>query len=448
MKKIVASVGLVALGATGLHAATVPGFTPDAPKPWTLSVVLQGFYDDNVNSAPSGPGKVDSFGFEVDPGISFNWNSHDQTTFSLSYLYGFKYYDNQPPGNSDHYDQNHTFTLLFNHAFSERYRISLGDSFVIGQEPDFLRSGNFYNTYQRIPGDNIRNYGSITFDAQMSQTFGIQVGYGNAYYNYKDAGAEVITDINGVPIGVGEPVAGGGFVDGPSRSGTLDRLEHAIHVDGRWQMQPDTVGILGYQYGQTDYTGDEPIGVDSSGNVLMSRVRNSRSHYGYLGVEHTFRPDFTGAVRAGARVIDFYNDSTSNSDVTPYVMATLRYNYQPQSFVEAGFSYDRAATDMFTVDSNGSITTDTDTAGAWVTVNHAITPKLIGSIIGQIQDSIYNGGTLDNKSELYYVVGLNLQYKFNPHFSTSVGYNFDKLDSDIGRSFDRNRVYIGLTASY
>lgn len=431
MKKIVASVGLVALGATGLKAGTVGGLTPDAPKPWTLSVALQGFYDDNVNSAPSGPGKVDSFGFEVDPGVSFNYNLQEQTTFSLSYLYGFKYYDKQPPGNADHYDQTHSFSLFFNHRFNERYRVSVADSFVIGQEPDFLRSGNVNDVYQRIPGDNIRNYGSITFDGQMSQTFGVQVGYANTFWDYKDSGA-VVT--NGVVF--------------PSRSGTLDRIEHAIHVDGRWQFAPDTIGVLGYQYGQTDFTGNEPIGVDGAGNVFMSRVRNSRSHYGYLGVDHTFRPDFTGSLRAGARVIDFYNDPTSNSDVSPYVMGSLRYNYQPQSYVEAGFSYDRAATDLFTVDTNGSITTDTDTAGLWVTLNHAITPKMIGSIIGQIQDSMYNGGTLNNKSERFYVVGVNLEYKFTPHFSSSVGYNFDKLDSDIGRGFDRNRVYIGLAATY
>jgi hypothetical protein len=448
MKKIVASVGLVALGAVGLKAATVPGFTPDAPKPWTLSLALRGFYDDNVNSAPSGSGKVDSFGFEVDPSVGFNWSSQEQTTLSLNYMYGFKWYDKQPPGNADHYDQNHTFSLLFSHNFSERYKISVGDSFVIGQEPDFLRAGNLYNTYQRIPGNNVRNYGQITFDAQMSRTFGLQLGYGNAFYDYKDAGAIVLTDINGMPIGVGQPISGGGFSLGPSRSGTLDRIEHTIHLDGRWQMAPDTVGVLGYQYGQTDYTGNEPIGVDALGNVYFSRVRNSRSHYGYLGFDHTFRPDLTGSLRAGARYIDFYNDATSNSDVSPYVMATVRYNYLPQSYVEAGFSYDRVATDEFTVASNGSITTDTDAAGFWVTLNHAITPKLIGSIIGQIQDSMYNGGTLNNKTELYYLLGLNLEYRFNPHFSTSVGYNFDKLDSDIGRSFDRNRVYLGLTASY
>ena len=70
--------------------------------------------------------------------------------------------------------------------------------------------------------------------------------------------------------------------------------------------------------------------------------------------------------------------------------------------------------------------------------------------MGQFQNSTYNGGDFDNETERFYTIGVNLAYHFNPHFSTEVGYNFDKLDSDsaIGRSFDRNRVYIGGTASW
>ena len=59
-----------------------------------------------------------------------------------------------------------------------------------------------------------------------------------------------------------------------------------------------------------------------------------------------------------------------------------------------------------------------------------------------------DGGPLDNRDEKYYLVGLNLEYRFNPHFAAHVGYNYDKLESEAGRSFDRNRVYIGVTASY
>jgi hypothetical protein len=48
------------------------------------------------------------------------------------------------------------------------------------------------------------------------------------------------------------------------------------------------------------------------------------------------------------------------------------------------------------------------------------------------------------------MVGLNLAYRFNQYFSTEVGYNYDRLvtSSAINGTFDRNRVYIGVTASY
>jgi long-subunit fatty acid transport protein len=48
-----------------------------------------------------------------------------------------------------------------------------------------------------------------------------------------------------------------------------------------------------------------------------------------------------------------------------------------------------------------------------------------------------------------YVIGLNVEYQFNPHLSAMVGYNYDLLNSDVDfRDFDRNRVYLGVTARY
>ena len=73
----------------------------------------------------------------------------------------------------------------------------------------------------------------------------------------------------------------------------------------------------------------------------------------------------------------------------------------------------------------------------------------IGSITGQFQNSVISGGVFNDVAERYYLVGLNVEYRFNPHLSAHVGYNYDKLDSDIfNRSFDRNRVYAGVTATY
>ena len=53
MKKVIASVGLVALGTSGLQAALDLGDTTDSRKPWSVSATLRGFYDDNPNCYPN-----------------------------------------------------------------------------------------------------------------------------------------------------------------------------------------------------------------------------------------------------------------------------------------------------------------------------------------------------------------------------------------------------------
>jgi len=430
MKKIVASVGLFAVGASGIQAASIMAPTVEGAKPWSVGVTLRGFYDDNINTAPNGPSKVDSFGFDVSPSLSLNWSA-EQTTASLNYVYAFRYYDNKPNGNADHYDQTHTFNALLNHNFSERYVLNVTDSFVIGQEPDLLRTGPTLTDFQRVPGDNIRNYGQIKFNAQLSRLFGLEVGYVNSFFHYADDEATHFESGNLIV----------------SRAALLDRIEHYIHLDGRWTVQPETVAVLGYQYGQVDYTGNDVVGFDAV-QLYSSDVRNNRSHYGYVGADHVFRPDLTGSVRVGARYSDYYNEPGGETQLGPYAKASLRYTYAPESSVELGVTHDRNATDLFSAQ-NGNLTTDAETTAVYGTLSHRIMPRLYGSLTGQFQNSALSGGTLDNSSEQYYLVGLNVEYRFNPHLSAQVGYNYDKLDSEVAnRSFDRNRVYIGVTASY
>ena len=98
MKKIVASVGLVAVGATGLQADLLPALTTESGKPWTVSATLRGFYDDNINTIPDNqtlpPGSSrGSAGFEVSPAVQFSFPM-EQTTLSFGAVYSLKYYDN------------------------------------------------------------------------------------------------------------------------------------------------------------------------------------------------------------------------------------------------------------------------------------------------------------------------------------------------------------------
>jgi len=407
-------------------------------KPWTIGVTVRGFYDDNINSwandsvLPPGYDRS-SIGYEISPSILLDWKL-DQTTIALGYTYSYKYFENKPVFNTDHVDQSHNFTASLAHNFNERTSLSVHDSFVIGQEPDLLRAGNTFSTFQRVSGDNIRNYGSIALDGKITPLIGYEVGYANAFYHYQDE--DSLVD------------AGGNLI-AASTGALMNRMEHNIHLDSRWQLQPDTVGVLGYNFREADYLADQPIGVTSDG-LLMSDARNSRSHVIYAGADHTFRPDLTGSLRAGAQFVDYYNDPTADTDVSPYVQASLRYIYMPESYFEAGVTYDHSATDIVGTDpTQRGFTTDAESFVVWVNLKHRITANLYANLNGQYQNSKFQNGIYDSEKENFYLAGVNLEYRFTRNFSAHAGYNYDNLDSDInGRSFDRNRVYIGATASY
>jgi hypothetical protein len=448
MKKIVASVGLVAIGASGIQTASAQALgAADASKPWSVSATLRGFYDDNTATIPNNitlpPGvHRDSFGFEVSPSAALNW-SVDQTTITLGALYSFLHYDRIPLNATGHNDNTFTFNAGLTHAFNEQISARASDAFVIGQEPDLLRAGNTFSTFQRVSGNNIRNYGSLGLDAQLTPEIGVSAGYDNTFYDYKDRGPSTIT------------LTDGGVLYEPSLAGALNRIENRVHIEGNYQVMPETKALIGYQFTDIDYNANEVIGGVNDPFFLgdtrvYARSRDSREHTGYVGAEHNFTPEFKGAIRVGGSYTEYYNDPGVSASWTPYVNATLKYNYAPMSYVEGGFSYDRNATDVVGAGQLGTTTLDAESAVVFLTVNHAITPQIIGSLLAQFQNSKYHGGTFNNNDEQYYLLGLNLEYRFNQYFSANLGYNYDRLESSssLGRTFDRNRVYIGVTATY
>ncbi|MGN6554990.1 MAG: outer membrane beta-barrel protein [Verrucomicrobiota bacterium] len=437
MNKIVASLGVVVLGASSLPTASAQDFDAPPSKLWNATASLRGFYDDNPSTAPSGPNKNDTFGWEISPGVGLNWEN-EATKVRLGYRYAAKYFSSKPENYAEKYTQDHTFDGALDHAISERFKVGVTDSFVIGQEPDALRVGPTATT-QNIPGNNIRNYGTITFDAQITRLFSLQLGYGNSYFDYADD----FSDSKNVD-------AADNII--PSNSGSLDRIENRANIDARWLLAPETTGLVGAEFQQVNYTADEAIAgnITDPTTILMSDERDRRSYIGYLGADHRFSPNLSGSARVGVQFNDYFNSPNGNSsDVSPYVRLSGQYVYAPESMVSLGFSQSRSATDV-TGQSRDSYVRDTDVSLVYGSIRHRIVPRVYGSLTGSFQNMIYNGHntSLDGKASQYYALGLNLEYKFNPFLSFDAGYNYDRLDSEVTAEYDRNRVYIGVTASY
>src|SRR6185437_9402550 len=154
-------------------------------------------------------------------------------------------------------DQDHTFNAALSHAFNERYSIRVKDSFVIGQEPDALRHDAAFHTPFRVAGDNMVDYGGLTFNAELTPMLGAEVGYDFAWFDYKDK-------FGGVPKNVDFDT---GLIHA-SLSGALDRIEQAPHVSLLWHVRPDTTASISYQFRQVNYTADEPLlGTRATGHL-------------------------------------------------------------------------------------------------------------------------------------------------------------------------------------
>ncbi|MDB6125374.1 MAG: hypothetical protein JWQ71_4367 [Pedosphaera sp.] len=435
MKNMIASAGIITLGAVGVQTADAQFLAAGAEKPWSVSGTLRGFYDDNYNTQPDGPSRVDSFGFEIRPAATLNL-SLPQTTLSLSYVYDMKYYDDRPRNKADH---SHDFEVFVNHNFSPRYSLDFTDSFVIAQEPEVL--DRTLSTPLRSNGNNIRNNGVFNFHAEMTELLGFVFGYSNSFFDYEE---------NAGNLPLGNP--------GPSRSALLDRIEHLVTLNSRWHVRPETTGILGYQFGAVDYISNESIGSTPPifvppatiipGRPIAASTRNNYSHYLYIGVDHNFRRDLIASAKVGGQYTDYYNDPTGKTSLNPYADLSLSYSYMDGGTLVVGFRHSRNPTDVATPSAN-EVTQDQESSALYGTIVQKITPKLTGTLTGQFQYSTFNGGAANNQSDTIYLLGVNLAYQFTHYLSAELGYNYDKLDSAIGaRTFDRNRVYLGVTASY
>ena len=396
MRKMVASVGMVALGAASVQAAAYgPGFaSTDLSQPWSISATLRGFYDDNyLTAASDSPAKRSSFGFVVSPSGSVALST-DQNELGARYTFSAYYFDDR---RDNPWDYTHQFDGYWTHTFSGRFNVHVSDSFVMAQESQILDPFGSGTPF-RTQGDNLHNSGAITLTAQLTHLLSLVLGYSNDFYDYKQDANAVWNNYATIfspfewPRYVNPSPDGTYFLPGGSYSALIDRVEHAILANVQWQLSPQTVGVLGYNYGMIGFTGDEYIaaGVFTfTSNVpdrvlpAKSNVRNYHDHKVYAGVDHTFNPDFTISVRGGGEYADYYNSPNGGSNFAPYGNLDLRYRFGADSYIDAGVQQKYNQTDVAAYNTEASI--------VYASVNHAFTPQLVGSVMGQFQYSRYNG---------------------------------------------------------
>jgi hypothetical protein len=338
MKKVIASAGLLAIGALGTQTVQAQ-LAAGAEKPWSVSATLRGFYDDNYDTQPDGPLRRGTFGYELRPSAQVNL-VQGQTTLNLSYIYSYMYYIDRPNGKAD---QSHDVELFLNHFFNERYSVDFSDSFVIAQEPEIIDPN--LSAVDRANGDNLRNTAAINFHAQLTRLLGLVLGYSNTYYDYNQDAGNVNTSL--------------GQQNFPTYSALLNRMEQYAHIDGRYQISDTSVGILGYQFGAVTYNSPESIADLAAPNTIppypfggpdyvAADTRNNYSHTVYIGLDHTFRSNLSFSGRGGVQFMDYYQSPAGNpqSSPSPYFDLSLNYTYTDGGVVVFGFHNAHNQTDI------------------------------------------------------------------------------------------------------
>jgi hypothetical protein len=424
MKKLIASVGLAALGTATLSAQYAPGLTrQETTKPWSISGSLRGFYDDNINTQPSDTA-VDSWGMEFSPSAALNFVG-ETTYLRLGATYSLKYFEAD-----NRVDHSVDLSAKLQHRLSERFKLGANDTFTYAQEPDVISDIGGIKAVSTRAGNVIRNSGDINFTGTLTPEFSLEGSYANSYYNYQN-----------------DPF-----------SQTLNRFEHRLSIDGGYQIQENLLGILGYTYGINDFTSDEFIPgtevIDLDTGDIVDGIRgtdkNNQTHYFYGGLKQSLTSQLEGTAKVGAQYTTYESRGKSWS---PYAELNLIYTYLPGSSIQFGIKHDRNATDATGADlrDDGTLdfAKDQESTLVYGQLTHAIDVNLIGSLLGSYQNSKFNGGAFNGSVDNIFGLGANLEYKLSQFVSTEVGYNFDRLDSDLdARSYSRNRVYFGLRASY
>ena len=429
MKKVLVCVGLAVIGASTSRAQYNPGLTAaEMAQPYTVAATLRGFYDDNYLTAPNGL-KRSTYGFEVSPQGSFNYNA-GETSLNLNGVYDVKYYDDQ-----EQVDQTVIANANLKHNFSELYSGNVSEAFIYSKEPSVL-SPNAPVAYPlRTQGDNIHNDATIGGSAQLANKLSLTGSYANNLYAYQQLSDDVFHQTTPASI--------------PSLSALLDRIEQTAALNLDWQATDELHGILGYQYEHVSYTSPEPI--IFAPTVILSNRRNTDSHFVFVGADENFTDTLKGSLRVGAQYVDYYNAPNPTSTTDPYVDASLTWQYMADSSLTAGIKHQHNATDVVGAPTAGdkNPVLDATVTAPYVNVSQTIAGNLTANVLGQWQHTTFNGGNEDGKSEDFMILGLNFGYRFSPYLSAETGYNWNKLVSDLsGRDYTRNMVYVGVKGEY
>ena len=191
-----------------------------------------------------------------------------------------------------------------------------------------------------------------------------------------------------------------------------------------------TTGTFGYTFGNDSMTSDDPLANVASGatRTILAEERDRRYHHIYVGASHSFTEDFRVRANVGVELSEYPNAHTSSrqSQVNPWVESKAEYQFTEDSSATLGVKHERAGTDVaFNATNPGLTTTDSQVTTVFGSFDRRVAGPLFGSLVFQIQNTAFAGGTADGLNDQLYTGGLTFRYEILP----------GSLDAETGYSW-------------
>lgn len=401
----IAAVGMASAGA--LCAQSLYDLAPDEtekdslPLTWTVGASIG--WDDNPT--PLGAGGTannnsdESMYGQAYVGATFLNNSPASTTSFGAQIGVIHYFDNIDVPGVDVDDTSFTAALYLNHTqrFNERLRFVSRNSLAYELEPDY----SFGYQSDRQVGNYFRWFTDNAIGYRWSERLATYTGFGLNGITYDD-------------------------VDGS------DRFTWSLYNNFRYQLSQQTVGTFNYRYSDTE--GDEG-------------VTDSTNHYITVGLEHRFSPRAIGVIRAGVQIRDV---DSGSSETSPFFEGSLNVKVNEQFSWKA---YGRYGIEDYSRTIDGANYSGNQTLRLGLSGEYIISQSL--SVIAGVNyiDSNYEdlldgqvGPSSVDEDNFNAYVGFDLG--LTDAISLNGRYNFETLNSDADRDYDRNRFSLGVSAQF
>ena len=383
---------VLVMGSSAVQAVYEPVSPEDRGQILNAELRTRVEYDDNVWTYRS-EDEQDSFKVIVQPQVKLNYpieTSHLAADYRFSYIW----YDDREP---DSEDLTHDFDVAASTEFSPSLQASASNSLRVAQDPE-LDPNNINRVREE---DFLYNSTNLGMKYKLTETLDMAVSGRYLFYRYDE---DLVAD-------------------------ALDRDTVVGGADLLKQINPSTVGVVSYRIQDTSYDVSE---------------KDSTSHFLFAGVDHAFTSRLTTSLRAGFENRDFDSEYRGD-DNAPYVDASATYNLTKKARLTGGYRLSMSETDLGRY-------LKSDHHGIYLQYKQEITRRIDLYLAGQYdlneydsEDAVDGGGDGD---EAWWRLSARLAYKITEMVSAEAGYLFNDLDSDFDRSYDRNRIYLGLRVTY